>query len=119
MELTYIEDEIFENCNFKNTPPTKGEYQYCRFVNCDFSNVDISDFMYIECEFSGCNFSMARLTKTTFRDTKFWDCKMLGLHFDDCNEFGLSFSFENCILHHSTFYKTKIKKTIFQNSQLQ
>jgi len=44
---------------------------------------------------------------------------MLGLHFDNCNEFGLSFSFENCILNHSTFYKTKIKKTTFKNTQLQ
>ncbi|GAB6283323.1 MAG: hypothetical protein STSR0008_20850 [Ignavibacterium sp.] len=44
---------------------------------------------------------------------------MLGLHFDSCNKFGLSFSFENCILNHSTFYKTKIRKTIFKNTKLQ
>ena len=44
---------------------------------------------------------------------------MLGLRFDTCNEFGLSFSFDNCQLNHSTFYKTKIKKTVFKNSQLQ
>ena len=44
---------------------------------------------------------------------------MLGLHFEDCNEFGLAFSFENCHLKHSSFYKTKIKQTIFKDSQLQ
>jgi uncharacterized protein YjbI with pentapeptide repeats len=44
---------------------------------------------------------------------------MLGLRFDTCNEFGLSFSFDSCQLNHSSFYKTKIKKTIFKNSQLQ
>lgn len=44
---------------------------------------------------------------------------MLGLRFDDCSDFGLSFSFEGCTLNHSSFYKTKIKKTIFKNSQLQ
>jgi uncharacterized protein YjbI with pentapeptide repeats len=43
---------------------------------------------------------------------------MLGLHFENCNEFGLSFTFENCQLNHSSFYKTKIKKTLFKNSQL-
>ena len=43
---------------------------------------------------------------------------MLGLYFDSCNKFGLSFSFENCILNHSTFYRTKIKKTTFKNTQL-
>jgi uncharacterized protein YjbI with pentapeptide repeats len=44
---------------------------------------------------------------------------MLGLKFESCNEFALSFSFENCILNFSTFYKTKIKKTQFKNCQLQ
>jgi uncharacterized protein YjbI with pentapeptide repeats len=44
---------------------------------------------------------------------------MLGLRFDTCNEFGLSISFESCQLNHSSFYKTKIKKTFFKNSHLQ
>ncbi|WP_431217529.1 hypothetical protein ACQ86N_21315 [Puia sp. P3] len=43
--------------------------------------------------FSNCNLSLAQLQKTTFRDIQFKDCKMLGLHFEDCNEFGLSVSF--------------------------
>ncbi len=43
---------------------------------------------------------------------------MLGLHFDDCNDFGLSFSFESCQLNHASFYKTKIKKSVFKNSHL-
>jgi uncharacterized protein YjbI with pentapeptide repeats len=44
---------------------------------------------------------------------------MLGLRFDTCNDFGLSFSFDSCQLNHSSFFKTKIKKTVFKNSQLQ
>ena len=44
---------------------------------------------------------------------------MLGLRFDDCNGFGLSFSFDSCQLNHSSFFKTKIKKTLFKNAQLQ
>jgi hypothetical protein len=44
---------------------------------------------------------------------------MLGLHFETCNAFGLSFTFENCLLNHSTFYQTKIKNTIFRNCQLE
>jgi uncharacterized protein YjbI with pentapeptide repeats len=44
---------------------------------------------------------------------------MLGLRFDTCNEFGLSFSFDGCQLNLSSFFKTKIKKTVFKNSQLQ
>jgi len=42
---------------------------------------------------------------------------MLGLYFENCNQFGLSFSFDNCNLTHSSFYQTILKKTIFKNSQ--
>lgn len=44
---------------------------------------------------------------------------MLGLAFDTCNEFGLSFSFESCQLNHSTFYKRNLKKIRFAGSRLE
>ena len=44
---------------------------------------------------------------------------MLGLRFDTCNEFGLSFSFDQCQLNHSIFSETTIRRTVFKNSSLQ
>lgn len=44
---------------------------------------------------------------------------MLGLRFENCNQFGLSVSFESCILNHSTFYNLKLKKTSFKDVKLQ
>lgn len=115
MTETYIQDKTFD----KNDKLNKGEYENCIFNSCNFSGKDLSDFRFIDCEFNGCNLSMAKLYKTIFRDTEFKNCKMLGLRFDTCNEFGLSFSFDNCQLNHSPFYQTKLKKTVFKNSQLQ
>jgi hypothetical protein len=43
---------------------------------------------------------------------------MIGIQFGDANAFGLSFSFEDCILTNASFYKNKIKKTTFINSKL-
>ena len=43
---------------------------------------------------------------------------MLGIRFDVCNEFGLSFNFDSCILNNSSFYKLKIKKTLFESCLL-
>lgn len=40
---------------------------------------------------------------------------MLGLHFENCNEFGLSVNFDNCNLNHSSIYQTKLEKTTFKN----
>jgi fluoroquinolone resistance protein len=44
---------------------------------------------------------------------------MLGLLFENCNEFGLAISFDKCNLNHSSFFQTKIKRTAFKESQLQ
>jgi uncharacterized protein YjbI with pentapeptide repeats len=54
---------------------------------------------------------------TALRDVHFKDCKMMGLRFDTCNEFGLSVSFDTCLLAMSSFYKTTMIKTLFKNSQ--
>lgn len=115
MQENFTQDKIFD----KDDLPTKGEYENCIFNSCNFADRDLSEFKFIDCTFNGCNFSLAKLNRTAFRDVKFKDCKMLGLRFDTCNDFGLSFSFDGCRLDHSSFYKTKIKKTVFKNSQLQ
>ena len=73
---------------------------------------------FVECEFTSCNLSMVKIVKTVFRDARFRGCKMLGLRFDTCNEFGMTFGFENCTLDHSTFFETKIRKTVFKDSHL-
>lgn len=43
---------------------------------------------------------------------------MIGVQFDACEKFGLSFSFDWCQLSHSSFYKLQIPKTIFIESEL-
>ena len=43
---------------------------------------------------------------------------MLGLHFENCNEFLLAVNFENCTLDLSIFYGRKMKNTPFINCSL-
>ncbi len=105
--------------DFKEVALEKGDYERCRFLNCDFSNSDLSENRFVDCEFSDCNLSLASLINTAFRDVIFVGCKLLGLHFDTCHVFGLSMCFENCLLNHSSFYKTKLKQTHFKTTQLQ
>lgn len=119
MQDVYTIDKTFEKHDFVQKPLAKGEYENCIFRMCDLSGNDLSGFKFSDCEFVGSNLSLAKLNKTALQDIKFRDCKLLGLRFDLSNDFGLSFSFDNCILNHSSFYKTKLKKTSFTNSQLQ
>ena len=118
-QMNYISDKSFDKDNFTQTYLQKGEYENCVFNQCDFSNSDLSEIKFIDCEFKSCDLSLAKIGKTSFRDVKFKECKMLGLRFDTCHDFGLAFSFEGCVLNHSCFAATKIKKTIFKSSQLQ
>ena len=118
MERVFVEHRTLDKVSFREKPLKIGEYENCVFQNCDFSESDISDVKFVECKFADCNLSVAKIRGTSFRDVEFKDCKMLGLRFDECGEFLLSFNFDNCALDHSSFYKLKLKKTVFKDSQL-
>jgi fluoroquinolone resistance protein len=118
MEKVYIEDQDFEKIDYTTTLLRKGEYENCHFINCNFSNTDLSSCDFSECRFTNCNVSMAKLVKAGLKDVHFKDCKLLGLHFDTCNDFLFTISFDNCVINLSTFEKRKLKKTVFKNSTL-
>ena len=114
----FFSEKIFDNAFLTQNLLMAGEYENCTFKGFDFSSVDLSEFKFIECIFDNCNLSMVKLRNAVLSDTKFIGCKMLGLHFNECNQIGLSPGFENCNLSQSSFYKTKLKKTIFKKLKL-
>lgn len=118
MDAMYTEDKTFDKIDFTQNPLPKGEYENCTFINCDFSNANLSEIKFSETEFRGCNLSLVKLHQTALRDIKFKECKMLGLEFGNCSQFGLAVNFEDCNLTHSSFLEMKIRKTIFKNCQL-
>lgn len=118
MNRIFSEGKKFENLNFRNTAPAIGDYEECTFKNCDFSDSDLSDKNFLDCEFRECNLSLARLARTSFREVKFIKCKLLGLHYEDCNNLMISFEFDGCTLDLSSFCKLKLKKTVFRNSKI-
>lgn len=113
-----IVDQTFQKLHFSELPSSK-EFENCQFINCNFSEANLYEKVFMECTFIDCDLSLAKLDFTAFREVKFVGCKMLGLLFDKCNPFGLVFSFDNCHLNHSSFYKLKIHQTCFMNCQLQ
>jgi uncharacterized protein YjbI with pentapeptide repeats len=113
-----VQDNTYGKLVFKETPLAKAEYENCTFDSCDFSEADISGYKFIDCKFINCNISMAKLDKTALKDVAFKGCKMLGLHFNNCYGFGLSFSFENCAMDYCSFYNTRIKRTRFEHVTL-
>lgn len=117
MPASYIKDSTFEKLNFQNDQLLYREFENCKFVNCFMSEMDLSNLKFVDCQFSSCNLSLSKLNNTTLFNVTFSDCKMLGLHFEDCNDFGFSIAFDHCQLDYASFYKLKIKKTVFNTCQ--
>lgn len=119
MAKDYITDRVYEKIDFTVNGLPDADFEGCRFFHCNFSGADLSGYNFTECEFKDCNLSSAKIIQTTFNDARFSDCKMMGLHFKNANEFLFTVSFENCILNISSFYKRKMKKTVFSRCSLQ
>lgn len=112
----YQVSKQFKNLDISALPI--GEYEDCTFTSCVFSDADLSNYIFADSRFLQCDLSNAKLSGCAFRDVKFKDCKMMGLHFDECNTFSLSFNFDTCVLDYASFYKLKMKKTIFKNCRM-
>lgn len=113
MARRYQENEVFKQIDFSEEAPPGEEFENCTFLNCNFSNIDLGGLKFSECLFESCDLSMAGLEGTALQDVTFKDCKLLGLRFDECHNFLLNFSFEECILNFSSFYKLNIPNTPF------
>ena len=118
MNQEYIVEKVFEGLDFSKKLLSKGDYENCKFVNCVFTNTDLSESNFVECEFVNCDLSNATVIDTAFREVKFKGCKLMGLRFENCNEFLFSVDFEDCRLSLSSFYKRRIPKTNFTGCNL-
>jgi fluoroquinolone resistance protein len=118
MSKTSYDELEFEDQNFAEQHLPQGKYSDCIFKNCSLVGVDLSLFAFVDCQFQGCLFSTTKLDQTAFREVKFVDCKLLGLHFEDCNDFLFAVTFENCDLSMSSFFQGKLKGTKFQHCNL-
>lgn len=118
MEPVLIQDKNYNRDDLREYPLKKGEYEDCTFTGCDLSGADLSGLKFVGCTFTECNLSLAKIVGTSFRDVAFKGCKMMGLHFDTCYEFGLDFRLDNCILDHSLFYKTNLKKIVIKDCHM-
>ncbi|MBK7433780.1 MAG: pentapeptide repeat-containing protein [Chitinophagaceae bacterium] len=118
MEPVYHEAEHFNPETMTRSGLQTGEYEGCLFSGLDLNGADLSASRFSSCTFTGCNLSMAILHKTAIREVTFRDCKMTGLHFEQCNQYGFEAHFEHCILQLASFTEMKIPETTFSHCDL-
>jgi len=118
MKKPFIADQTFKGQDFTKTRLQKGEYENCIFEGCDFSNGYLDNQNFMECEFIDCNLSNANIAHTVFNEVSFSHCKMMGLKFEESNDFLMIFNFTDCVLNFSTFYQLKLKAVRFSECKL-
>lgn len=114
----YHENTKIKNQSFKKEVFTDYEYECCTFTNCDFTEASLYSCNFIDCEFHDCNLALTKLDGTILNDVRFYNCKILGIHFDLCSSFIFDVFFKNCILDDSSFDKRKMNKTQFIDCSL-
>ena len=62
--------------------------------------------------------SSADISNAAFKRVDFKSSKLLGLHFDYCNQFLFAVSFVECNLNMASFYRLKLKSTLFDSCSL-
>ena len=115
---SYIFGQLISGINFNETPLCN-EYEQCIFKNCIFHNCDLSHKIFRECKFESCDLSLSKMNNTTLSEIDFLGCKILGVQFNECRRFLLSFRLENCSLRLSVFYNLKLKEACFNKCDLQ
>jgi fluoroquinolone resistance protein len=113
-----IEQQAFKDIDYTEKSLNNQEFLNCEFINCDFSKSDLGRNKFVDCRFIKCNFSLTTIGGTGFRDAIFSSCKIMGVDFSKCNKFMFSFTFEDCIIHYSSFYSMKLRKTNFTRCSL-
>lgn len=116
--MDYFFEENFEQINGTEKPLINGEYEQCVFLNCDFTNAQWTQFKFIDCKFIDCNLSLASLLGVVMNNVYFQGCKLLGIHWFQCDKLSFIVSFEDCQLSNAAFYKANLKKTKFLNCDL-
>ena len=111
-DLIHIQ-KTFEKVNVINKKISNREFEDCVFKNCDFSNSDFSNNTFMDCEFIDCNLSMVNLTGSSLKTANFINCKLLGIHFQNCLDFLFQVGFQDCVVDYSSFANKKMPKTRF------
>lgn len=118
MESLIHVQKTFEKVLYIDKKINNREFEDCVFKNCDFSNSNFAYNSFLDCEFIDCNLSMMSLSGTSLKNVSFKNCKLLGIAFNECDDFLFQVYFEECLLDYALFSNKKMPKTKFINCSL-
>ena len=111
-------DQTYNGLDLSVDPWPADEFENCRFEHCRFSETDFGRRRFTDCTFEGCDLSLADVHGVTFNGVVFKSCKLLGMHFDQCDPHGMMATFIDSVLDHAAFTARKMRKTTFSGCHL-
>lgn len=111
-------DKTFEKINFSNQRLDAREFDGCRFIHCDFSGATFSGCTFLDCSFEACNLALTKFPGSGLKTVSFEDCKIMGVRFDEADDFLFAVSFTHSQLDYSWFSRKKMPKTTFLSGSL-
>ena len=77
----------------------------CKFVKSRLSDIDFESCFFHNCQFGNCDLSLMRVNNSSFINTSFTDCKMIGINWTDAywpkGRLLATLHFEGCSINHS------------------
>ena len=114
----FISDKSFKGLDYSLKRLQVAEYENCVFEGCDFSNGYLDNQNFMECRFVDCNLSNANIVNTQFNEVLFDHCKMMGLKFEESNDFLMDINFKHSILNLSSLAGLSLKKKHFLDCKM-
>lgn len=111
-------DKTFDKTIFFGQRLDNREFDGCTFRNCDFSGSTFFECTFIDCTFTDCNLAMSKFPASGLKTVNFIECKLLGIRFDECDDFLFAVNFDHCVLDYSWFSRKKMPKTRFTETSL-
>ena len=85
-------------------------FETCAFTSCRFREMELSRASFCSCAFKDCEIVLATLNQTRLNGAFFDSCKIVGLNFADCSDFGLSLAFKDCVVGSSVLFGKSLRK---------
>jgi len=122
--LKLLDDDYYEDQNFRGLEMDGGEVHGITFVNCTFLSCAFAEATFKACRFQGCTFkkcdlSLVKLDDSSFSGSTFEDSRLIGVnwvHLDwgksDFQPLSNPMCFNGCVLNYGTFMGLTLEKVV-------
>ena len=118
LDNDYHECLEFEKVSFDNLVLENHTFEDCRFISCSFAHISLKEASFISCEFDACSLTLCDMKFATLNGVVFRNCRLIGLNYTECNSFGFSPEYYDCVLDTNMFFENNLSKCAFEGCTL-